>query len=179
MYVKNPKENIKELKKNLRLKYRNIRETMPPCKKGKMDARIRRHLFDLPEYHEESTVFVYISKSIEVDTFSIVKRALADGKLVASQDVYRQCFEMEFYYIRSLMIWKGNFWRFWNQNTNNASWLRIYHMALYCTGTMLLMQRDTVWVTVKVIMTFYPNLRGVTVGICYTSCAVWIAPWIF
>ena len=46
---------------------------MPPAKKGKMDARIRRHLFDLPEYHEESTVFVYISKSIEVDTFSIVK----------------------------------------------------------------------------------------------------------
>ena len=35
MYVKNPKENIKELKKNLRLKYRNIRETMPPAKKGK------------------------------------------------------------------------------------------------------------------------------------------------
>ena len=110
MYVKNPKENIKELKKNLRLKYRNIRETMPPAKKGKMDARIRRHLFDLPEYHEESTVFVYISKSIEVDTFSIVKRALADGKQVASPRCVPGTYEMEFYYIRSLDdLEKGTF----------------------------------------------------------------------
>ena len=37
--------------------------------------------------------------SIEVDTFSIVKRALADGKLVASPRCVPGTFEMEFYYI--------------------------------------------------------------------------------
>ena len=124
MYVKNPKENIKELKKNLRLKYRNIRETMPPAKKGKMDARIRRHLFDLPEYHQESTVFVYISKSIEVDTFSIVKRALADGKLVASPRCVPGTKWNSIIFVL-WMTWKRELLAFWNQNINNASWLRI------------------------------------------------------
>ena len=161
MYVKNPKENIKELKKNLRLKYRNIRETMPPAKKGKMDARIRRHLFDLPEYHEESTVFVYISKSIEVDTFSIVKRALADGKLVASPRCVPGTFEMEFYYIRSLDdLEKGTFGVL-EPKHKQCKLVRIYHMAFVLYRDYALMQRDTVWVTVKVIMTdFYPNLRA-------------------
>lgn len=121
MYVKNPKENIKELKKNLRLKYRNIRETMPPAKKGKMDARIRRHLFDLPEYQEESTVFVYISKSIEVDTFSIVKRALADGSKLPVQDVYQVHLKWNSTTFVLWMIWKRELLVFWSQNTKNVS----------------------------------------------------------
>ncbi len=121
MYVKNPKENIKELKKNLRLKYRNIRETMPPAKKGKMDARIRRHLFDLPEYHEESTVFVYISKSIEVDTFSIVKEHWLMESRSLRQDVYRVRMKWNSIIFVLWMTWKRELLAFWNQNINSAS----------------------------------------------------------
>ncbi len=87
---------------------------------------------------------------------------MADGKLVASPRCVPGTFEMEFYYIRSLDdLEKGTFWRFGTKNTNNASWLRIYHMAFVLYRDYALMQRDTVWVTVKVIMTdFYPNLRA-------------------
>ena len=87
---------------------------------------------------------------------------MADGKLVASQDVLPGTFEMEFYYIRSLDDLEEGTFGVSNQNTNNASWLRIYHMAFVLYRDYALMQRDTVWVTVKVIMTDFsvPNLRA-------------------
>ena len=68
MYIK----NIKELKKNLRARYRRYREKMNVEQKIRLDASIRCRLLTLEEYTRADTIFIYVSKPIEVDTLAII-----------------------------------------------------------------------------------------------------------
>ena len=177
MFVRNPKENIKELKKNLRLKYRTIRETMPQAKKRKMDARIRRHLFDLPEYHKESTVYVYISKPIEVDTLEIVKRALADGKRVAAPMCVPGTFDMEFYYITSLDdLAKGTFGVMEPMKEKCQLVTDLSHGFCIVPGLCFDAKGFRLGYGKGYYDRFLSEYKGMTVGICYTSCVQYGLP---
>ena len=148
-----------------------------PAKKGKMDARIRRHLFDLPEYHEESTVFVYISKSIEVDTFSIVKRALADGKLVASPRCVPGTIEMEFYYIRSLDdLEEGTFGVLEPKHKQCKLVTDLSHGFCIVPGLCFDAKGYRLGYGKGYYDRFLSEFKGVTVGICYTSCVQYGLP---
>ena len=90
----NGKRNIKEWKKNLRARHRQTRERVDPKKKLQWDAAIENRLFALPEYRRADVLFTYVSKAIEVDTFGIIRRALADGKAVAVPRCVPGTFEM-------------------------------------------------------------------------------------
>ena len=55
MYIK----NIKELKKNLRARYRRYREKMNAEQKLRLDASIQCRLLTLEEYLHAETLFIY------------------------------------------------------------------------------------------------------------------------
>ena len=74
---------------------------MPPAKRERWTLVFAGIYLILPEYHEESTVLYIPVNSIEVDTFSIVKEPMADGKLVYSK-MYRVRLKWNSHYIRSL-----------------------------------------------------------------------------
>lgn len=106
MYIK----NIKELKKNLRARYRRYREKMNVEQKIRLDASIQCRLLTLEEYTRADTIFIYVSKPIEVDTLAIINAALANHKKVAVPRCVPDTFDMEFYYITSLSdLEKGTF----------------------------------------------------------------------
>ena len=106
MYIK----NIKELKKNLRARYRRYREKMNAEQKIRLDASIQCRLLTLEEYLHAETLFIYVSKPIEVDTLAVINAALANHKRVAVPRCVPDTFEMEFYYITSLSdLEKGTF----------------------------------------------------------------------
>ena len=78
-----PVKNIRELKTGLRAKYRSIRESLDPAVKAEMDGAVLEKLLSLREYKVNSTVFTYVSKSIEVDTFGLIEASLQAGKKVS------------------------------------------------------------------------------------------------
>ena len=79
MYVK----DIRVVKNHLRAKYKATRREMNPKRKQAMDAEIQSRVLSLRQYAENSLVFTYVSKNIEVDTFAIMRAAWANHKKVA------------------------------------------------------------------------------------------------
>lgn len=173
----NGKRNIKEWKKNLRARHRQTRERMDPKKKLQWDAAIENRLFALPEYRRADILFTYVSKAIEVDTFGIIRRALADGKAVAVPRCVPGTFEMEFYYIRSPQeLEKGAFGvlepipessRKVEKETGGLC--VVPGLAFDSNGFRLGYGKGY-------YDRFLSGFHGVTAGICYNSCVQWELP---
>ena len=74
---------------------------MPQEIKEQKDAAIAAQVRRLWQYQRNSVLLIYVSTSIEVDTFRIIHQALADGKRVAVPRCVPDTRNMEFYYIDS------------------------------------------------------------------------------
>lgn len=98
MYIK----NIREYKHNLRLQIRKDRNNISQESKSKMDAEIKKQLFQTKEYQESEIIFTYVSKSNEVDTINIIKDMLQNSKRVAVPRCIPEKYGMDFYEINSL-----------------------------------------------------------------------------
>jgi len=70
-------------KRLLRKKFLEARERIPETETRAADAAIASYVFESGFYRDAKTIFVYISVGREVDTFSIIRRAFADGKTVS------------------------------------------------------------------------------------------------
>ena len=78
-----PVRDIRPLKAALRERFKTQRREMPPEKKKNMDDRIAARLLALRQYRTCDMLLTYVSTPIEVDTYAIIRQALADGKVVA------------------------------------------------------------------------------------------------
>lgn len=94
-----PVKNIKELKIQLRARYRRIRETMEPSEKSRQDGEIARRIWGMREYQKADRLFTYVSKPIEVDTAALIDRGLEEGKMVIVPRCVPGTFDMEFFQI--------------------------------------------------------------------------------
>lgn len=173
MYIR----NIKEVKINLRAKYRQFRERLSSEKKSTLDSAILERLGRLREYAEANTVFTYVSKSIEVDTVSVINKALSDGKKVAVPRCLPETHGMEFYEIQS-----------WNQLESGYCGV-LEPDPKKCApvkGT-----KDSVCIVPGLSFDslgyrlgygkgyydrFLPGYKGVTIGLCYSGCIQWNLP---
>ena len=96
-----PVMDIRPIKTELRQKYRSLRQTMPQEIKEQKDAAIATQVRRLWQYQRNNILLIYVSTSIEVDTFRIIRQALEDGKRVAVPRCVPDTRNMEFYYIDS------------------------------------------------------------------------------
>ncbi len=97
-----PIKDIRPLKSQLREKYKQMRRDLPPEVKAEKDRKIAERVFRLWQYRQNSILLTYVSTDIEVDTRSIICRALKDGKKVAVPRCVPGTRAMEFYYIDSM-----------------------------------------------------------------------------
>ncbi len=97
-----PLTDIRPLKKELRDKYRRLRQQMTPEIKNEKDEAIARQVRRLWQYKKHDILLVYVSTPIEVDTHRIIRQALADGKTVAVPRCVPGTRNMEFYRIDSM-----------------------------------------------------------------------------
>ena len=74
---------------------------MPQEIKDEKDTAIANQVRRLWQYENNSILLVYVSTSIEVDTFRIIRQAIEDGKKVAVPRCIPDSRNMEFYYIDS------------------------------------------------------------------------------
>ncbi len=93
--------DIRNYKQDLRLKCRNKRTAMDAAKKAELDKCIAENVRRLKEYKPATTLLIYMSTSIEVNTEEIIKNAWADGKKVAIPRCIEGSRDMEFHYIEN------------------------------------------------------------------------------
>lgn len=97
-----PVMDIRPIKTELRQKYRSLRQSMPQEIKEQKDTAIATQVRRLWQYQRNNILLIYVSTSIEVDTFRIIRQALEDGKRVAVPRCVPDTRNMEFYYIDSI-----------------------------------------------------------------------------
>ena len=94
--------DIRKYKIELREHCRNFRKSLDPAVKAELDAQISERVKKLYQYRSAKVIMVYVSTSIEVDTFKNIENAFKDGKKVAVPRCIPQTRQMEFHYITSV-----------------------------------------------------------------------------
>ncbi len=173
MYVK----NIREVKKNLRARYRKFREHMDPEQKLEMDSSIQSRLLALGEYSRADTIFTYVSKPIEVDTISLIKAAFANRKQVAVPRCVPETCDMEFYYIRSLDDLEKGLFGVLEPVSSKCRLVTDYSGGLCIVpGLCFDAQGYRLGYGKGYYDRFLADFKGDTVGICYAGCVQWNLP---
>ncbi len=93
--------DIREVKSDLRSGFKHKRSDMPENVKLNMDCEIQSRFLTLRQYSRCDTVFTYVSKELEVDTYAIIRAAWANGKKVAVPKCVSNN-QLDFYYIESM-----------------------------------------------------------------------------
>lgn len=94
--------DIREYKKTLRAKYKQLRMEMSEEYKNSLDECIFNKLISTDAYKNCNILLTYVSTSIEVDTFRLIRHALSDGKTVAVPRCVNGTRDMIFYIINDV-----------------------------------------------------------------------------
>lgn len=173
MYVK----NIREIKINLRARYRQFRERLGEDQKIALDSTIQSRLLALREYAAADTIFTYVSKPIEVDTIALIKAALANHKLVAVPRCVPNTYDMQFYYITSLDdLEKGSFGVLEPMVSQCHPVTDFSRGFCIVPGLSFDAQGYRLGYGKGYYDRFLAEFGGDTVGICYSGCVQWNLP---
>ena len=80
----------KEEKKLLRNSVLKIRDSLDICIKESMDNIIYNKLISCDLYLNSKNIFIYLSFGSEVETKSIINKALVDGKKIYIPKIYKE-----------------------------------------------------------------------------------------
>ncbi len=94
-------KDIRPEKNALRAQSLDWRKQLSRGEKQRMDFKIQNKFLTLWKFREVTTLLVYCSKPLEVDTALIIDRALAMGKTVAAPRCVPGTRDMDFYIIKS------------------------------------------------------------------------------
>ncbi len=94
-------KDIRPEKNALREQSMDWRKQLSRGEKQRMDFKIQNKFLTLWKFREVTTLLVYCSKPLEVDTSIIIERALSIGKTVAAPRCVPGTRDMEFYIIKS------------------------------------------------------------------------------
>lgn len=110
MQIKDSNFDIREYKKELRAKFKQLRKDLSEQTKAELDGKICRKLVSTDAYKRCKRLLTYVSTGIEVDTIQLIHTALADGKIVAVPRCIDGTRNMDFYIITSdKQLEKGTF----------------------------------------------------------------------
>ena len=93
--------DIREYKQNLRNSVKQQRRELTAEEKSVLDSGVLANVRKMREYQRCSTIFIYVSTPIEVDTRKIIEMAWADNKRVAVPRCIPETRQMTFHYITS------------------------------------------------------------------------------
>jgi 5-formyltetrahydrofolate cyclo-ligase len=173
MYMK----NIREVKKNLRVRCRRFRERIEPEKKARMDEAIQQKLQSLPEYAAADVLLTYVSKPIEVDTSAILREALAGGKRVAVPRCLPETTGLEFYEIASSGDLEPGCYGVLEPVLSRCRPVGASRSAVCIVpGLGFDSQGYRLGYGKGYYDRFLARFRGVTVGLCYSGCTRWDLP---
>ena len=94
--------DIREYKKALRAKYKDLRKNLSDFEKADKDKAVLQKILSTSAYKNCEMLLTYVSTAIEVDTRGLIDTAMKDGKTVIVPKCVDGTREMKFYEIRSL-----------------------------------------------------------------------------
>ncbi len=105
-----PITNIREQKNLLRAKHKKIRTAYSKDAKENLDNILFKKFIELKEYKESKILFAFMSMPIEINTASILQKALLDGKILALPKCRENEPVMDFYEVKSInQLKKGKY----------------------------------------------------------------------
>lgn len=170
-------KNLREQKNSLRAGFRQIRESMDPDRKRRLDAAILARLLSLREYGAATSVYTYVSKPIEVDTFALIEAAAAGGRRVATPRCFPGTRTMRFYEIRSAGELKEGLYGVPEPDPDRSR-------PAAETGNVLCVVPGLGFDSGGYRLgygkgyydRFLSGFAGVAVGLCYSACTRWSLP---
>ncbi|MGN0551020.1 MAG: 5-formyltetrahydrofolate cyclo-ligase [Acutalibacteraceae bacterium] len=173
-----PVRNIKEIKIQLRNTIKKQRASMPQKKRSELDTKIRNTLYSLRQYKKCEQLLVYVSKDIEVDTISIIKDALKQGKKVAVPKCITKGNLMDFYYINSIEedLESGTFGVLEPVPDRCEKVTDFSNALCIVPGLSFDAQGFRLGYGKGYYDRFLNGFEGDTVGLCYSMCVRWELP---
>lgn len=169
--------DIREVKSDLRTGFKDKRSKMPENVKLDMDSEIQSRFLTLRQYSVCKTLFTYVSKDIEVDTFALIKAAFANGKRVAVPKCVKDTREMIFYYIRSLDDLEPGAFGVMEPIEDRCVKVKDFSKGLCIVpGLSFDAEGYRLGYGKGYYDRFLSKFGGDTVGLCYSSCIKWKLP---
>lgn len=163
--------DIRPLKKELRAKYRKIRENMDPEQKQAADAAILKRITSAAFYRDAKTLLCFVSTPIEVDTTGLIRHAFSQGKAVAVPKCLDRNGHMAFFQIKSLEELKEDTFGLMEPDPKIHPKVRDFSGALCILPAFAF---DTEGYRIGFGKGYYDRFLqrfdGVKAGICYPSC---------
>lgn len=170
-------KNLKIFKTNLRKKYRGMREKIPYEKKELMDRQIARRFMLLDKYEKSKIVFTYVSKDIEVSTYSIINDAWKRKKFVAVPKCNVENKSMDFYFISSFDdLKKGTFGVYEPNELKCRIVTRFSEGICVVPGFCFDSFGYRLGYGHGYYDRFLTRFNGFTVGLCYSNCTSFKLP---
>ena len=168
--------DIREIKTDLRSGFKSKRNEMPEHIKLNMDSEIQSRFLTLRQYAKCDTVFTYVSKDLEVDTYAIIRAAWANGKKVAVP----KCIEdskRDFYYIESMDdLEDGSFGVKEPVESKCKKVADLSRGLCIVPGLSFDAEGYRLGYGKGYYDRFLSKFGGETVGLCYSNCIKWKLP---
>lgn len=172
-----PVNDIREIKTDLRNGFKDKRGSMSPEMKIAMDAEIQSRFLTLRQYSACKTLFTYVSKDIEVDTYSLIEAAIANGKRVAVPRCITGTREMSFYYIKSVADLEPGAFGVMEPAEDRCTSVKDYsHGLCIVPGLSFDAEGYRLGYGKGYYDRFLSKFGGLTVGLCYSNCIKWKLP---
>lgn len=165
--------NIKLFKKNLRTKFRALRENLDKDKKQLMDEKILKNISILNIYKSSRVVFTYVSKNIEVDTHSLMEKCWKNNKKVAVPKCIPETRSMEFYIVNSFEDLEKSTFGLMEPITEKCEKVTDFSEGLCVVpGFCFDNEGFRLGYGYGYYDRFLQNFKGSTLGICYANCII-------
>ncbi|MBQ4051957.1 MAG: 5-formyltetrahydrofolate cyclo-ligase [Oscillospiraceae bacterium] len=169
--------DIRVVKRELRAGFKAARRALKPEEQAEKDRRILEKLVALPEYRQAELVLTYVSTAIEVDTRSLIDRALADGKKVAVPRCTPGKIDMKFYLINSLSELEPGAFGVLEPNPEKSRELRRYDRSVcILPGLGFDLEGYRLGYGKGYYDRFLSRYTGKNVGVCYNICMKTLLP---
>ena len=157
----------------LRQKYRLIREKTDKDKKAEMDEKILNKITILNAYRNNKTVFTYVSKEIEVNTFHFIEKCWKDGKKVAVPACNSENRSMNFYFINSFDDLEKATFGLLEPIRDKCELVTDFSQGLCVVpGFCFDYKGYRLGYGYGYYDRFLQNFGGITLGICYSNCII-------
>ncbi len=173
-----PVTDIRLVKRGLRRKFREIRLTMDPQDKSAWDQRITANLLRSPRYRKAKRVLLFVSKPIEIDTHSLIRTALRQGKQVLLPRCLDEQGHMEFYAIQGWEDLVPGLYGLLEPDPERCCCIQTFRPTDFCLvpGFSFDAQGYRLGFGKGYYDRFLSRFTGVTAGACYHCCMTQTLP---
>lgn len=165
-----PVKNIKQRKLEIRNICKKFRNNLPAEKKQQLDLILQEKFLQIEEYKNTKTLLAFVSKDIEINTETIIKQALADGKTLALPKCKEENL-MDFYIVNHLSQLKEGYYGLLEPDPEKCTMLSDTTDTI-CLVPGLSFDREgyRIGFGKGYYDRFLLDYKGVTVGMCYAKC---------